>query len=373
MMRDDSIARELARLPVPEHRPTFFDDLRTRLGEDARPRRTWLRLPYAVAGAAAVAALAVLVVELTTRAEPASAVDVRAAVDHALATVDTIQGMLVVREHLAGGELRWRFVLDTRGDFWAAAEPEGPVWAYDAREGVERNSDAGSFTVRRGIAPGPPDATSSAWMVQRDLGAVVRALDAAGDASVEEIDYGGRPAWRLETQTQNAGELREVTVDRETGVPVRDVRTYRGTRSEWRIDGLEANVAVHRDAFQLPPTGGQQVTAHDYGFRPTALGDVQAAVGYRPLVPSWVPAGYERTNVAVARSTRPTGSEQRPNPPSRHVVSIAYRRGLDLLVVTTRRIAADRSRWTDPVTVGEPSRAPAAVSLRGGPVAGGRV
>jgi hypothetical protein len=69
-------------------------------------------------------------------------------------------------------------------------------------------------------------------------------------------------------------------------------------------------------------------------------------------------------------SSRPTGNEQRQNPPSRDVVSIAYRRGLDELVVTTRRIGRDRSLWSDPVTVGDVSRAPERVTLTHGPLAG---
>jgi hypothetical protein len=278
---------------------------------------------------------------------------VRAAVTRALATVDRLGGILVVREHAAGGELRWRFVLDARGNFRAAAQPSGPVWAYDAAGGVERNSDEGLFTVRSGIAPGPPDPTSSAWMVQRGLGAVVRALAAAGDASVRELEYRGRPAWLLRTGTQNAGETREVTVDRETGIPVRDVRTYRGTRSEWRIDELTVGGAVDSAAFRLAPRPRQEVTRFDHGFERTTLAGARAAVGYDPLVPDWVPPGFARVEVAVARSSRPTGNEQRQNPPSQDVVSVAYRRGLDEIVVAARR---GRIRSRSATSAGRPSR-----------------
>jgi hypothetical protein len=368
--RDPTLAAQLERLPVPEHADDFFTSLRARLDDAPARRRRRFGLPYlgaAAAVAAGVAALAVL--DLTRGGETASAADVRAAVTRALATVDRLGGILVVREHAAGGELRWRFVLDARGNFRAEAQPSGPVWAYDAAGGVERNSDEGLFTVRSGIAPGPPDPTSSAWMVQRGLGAVVRALAAAGDASVRELEYRGRPAWLLRTGTQNAGETREVTVDRETGIPVRDVRTYRGTRSEWRIDELTVGGAVDSAAFRLAPRPRQEVTRFDHGFERTTLAGARAAVGYDPLVPDWVPPGFARVEVAVARSSRPTGNEQRQNPPSQDVVSVAYRRGLDEIVVTTRRIGARRAAWSNPVAIGDLSRPPEQATLARGPLA----
>jgi hypothetical protein len=370
--RDPLLAEELERLPVPEHSEEFFPSLRTRL--EHRPPRTWQlgRLPYVgAAAAAAAAAIAFAVADLTGGAERASAAEVRNAVAHALSSADRLGGVLAVREHASGGELRWRFLLEANGDFRAEALPTGPVWAYDAAENVERNSDEGLFTVRSGIAPGPPDSTSSDWMIQRGLGAVVRALDAAGDASVREVEYRGRPAWVLVTHTQNEGEIREIVVDRHTGVPVRDVRTFRGTRSEWRIDDLQVGYAsTDGPAFRLKRRPDQQLTRYDHGFRRSTLVEAAGAVGYEPLVPAWLPAGYERAEVAVARSSRPTGNEQHQNPPSRDVVSVAYRRGLDEIVVTTRRVGRDRSAWSDPVAIGDPSRPPARTTLSAGALAG---
>ena len=71
-------------------------------------------------------------------------------------------------------------------------------------------------------------------------------------------------------------------------------------------------------------------------------------VGYRALVPEWLPDGFERGEVAVADRARPTGGEAHRNPESREVVSVRYRRGLDELVVTTRRAIPAPSAWQRP-------------------------
>lgn len=370
--RDPHIAEELARLPVPEHLPGFFDRTRSALearAPRARPRRAprlrWAAAAALVSGGVVVGAA----LTLSTRADQASAADVRRAVQRALGSVDRIGGVLVVRE--SGGETRWRFTLDADGDFSARALAQPVTFAYSAGEHVERILDTGQLTERTGVAPGPPDSQSSAWMVQRGLGSVVRALAAAG-AGVEEVTYGGREAWLLRTRTQNSGERREVTVDRDTGVPVRDVvRRGAAVGYEWRIDGLR--VDGPDPPATLRPRQGADVTRWDNGFRYVALGGAAPLVGYAPYVPAWLPDGFRVSDVAVARRSRPTGNEQSQNPPSRDVVSIALSRGLDRLVVTTRRVGTDRTTWSDPVAIGDLSRRPRAVQLERGPLAGARV
>jgi hypothetical protein len=367
--RDTELAAELQRLPVPEHGAGFWDDLRTSLdaAPAARRRAALPRLRWLAPAAAVMCAVAIAVVSLSTEAETATAADVRQAVEHALGSIDRIGGVLVVRE--SSGETRWRFTLDADGDFSARALAQPVTFAYSAAEGVERNLDTGNLTERTGVAPGPPDSQSSAWMVQRGLGSVVGALAAPG-GEVEEVQYGGRDAWLLRTHTQN-GETREVTVDRATGVPVRDV-IRRGGRVafEWRIDDL----SVGGDPpATLAGRGGDDVTRWDNGFRRVASDDVEATVGYAPYLPSTLPAGFSLAEIAVAAHSRPTGNEQHQNPPSRDVVSALARRGLDTVVVTTRRVGADPGAWSDPVAMGDLSRAPRVVRLGRGPLAGARV
>jgi hypothetical protein len=75
-------------------------------------------------------------------------------------------------------------------------------------------------------------------------------------------------------------------------------------------------------------------------------------VSYRPLVPAWTPDGYKLAEVAVAREAGPTGKEA-GNPPSRMVVSLSYRRGIDQFLVTTRLASGPAERWSDPLATGE--------------------
>ena len=361
MDRDDTVGTALRELPVPEHLPGFDERLRHRLSTPHR-RLSLRRLALAGGVAAAAAAVLALAIGLPGDSNVASAAQVRDAVARGLSSTAALSGIAVDRE--AGGESRWRFLLVPDGSFRITSLDNGSVLAYDADANVETYSDGPVFVRRVGIAPGWPDSDAAPWVVQRGLGSVVATL--ADDATVREIDYAGRPAWLLTTVTGNAGETRDITVDRETGIPVRDER-FRNSRpaGEWRIDKLAATAfdpGYSGDNFQLRRRPGQDpATTYDMGFRRTTLKQVGDA-----LVPAWVPPGFRLAEVATAKRSRPTGSEQRPNPESRDVVSLAYRRGLQELTVTTRLIGADRTRWSDPVTAGILSEAPTPITFRFG-------
>jgi hypothetical protein len=362
---DRELGARLRGLDVPEHRQGFAAELERRLAR-RRPRaRLW-----ALAAAAALAAIAtaVAVLAFPRDSDVASAAEVRAAVSEGMGSAGSVSGVFVNQEQ-RNAENRWRFVLDESGSFRIdGLGPNNPtVLAYDSRSNVETWSDLGIFTRRTGLAPGAPDSAPASWVVQRGLGAVVAALVAAPDAGVEEITYAGRSAWLLRTPTGNPGEEQLITVDRETGIPVRDERLRGGKfAGEWRIEGLRVSPAGAKAVFRLQPGRDQQQTTYDMGFRRVSLPDVEAAAGYKPLVPAWVPDGYRLAEVAVASSSRPTGDEQRQNPESRHVVSLRYDRGLDHLVVTTRLTGPDHSRWGDPLTGSSAqARRPDDVSLAG--------
>jgi hypothetical protein len=368
-VRDQELGLALRALDVPEHGPDFFPELRERLVR--RRRFAWPRLLPAAAAVAAAVVVAVLAFDATRTTDVASAAEVRAAVANALTSVSALSGVVRVRE--GRGEVRWRFLLTDRGDFRLKGLDHPTDLAYDAGEHVERYSDVGYFTERSGVAPGWPDSDSGDWVVQRGLGSAVRALDADGDPEVRETTYDGRPAWTLVTDTGNAGEVREITVDRETGVPVKDVVRFRGRLvQEWRLEGLRVNPPVGPDAFRLERRPNQALTRYDSGFRRVALADVEGEVGYSPLLPRWLPEAFVRSDVAVAARSRRTGYEQDQNPVSRHVVSISYRRGLDEVVVTTRLVGDDRSAWTDPVAMGILSRPPEPVTIPSGVLEGAR-
>ena len=186
-----------------------------------------------------------------------------------------------------------------------------------------------------------------------------------------EIQYRQRPAWQVRVPTGNPGEERLIVVDRETGIPVRSALFRNGVAgAEWRIDQLRVNGPAD-ESFRQTPSSGQTPMRYDMGFRRVELEDVADRVGYRALVPEWLPDGFERGEVAVADRARPTGGEAHRNPESREVVSLRYRRGLDELVVTTRRAIPAPSAWQDPVLGSAPmGRAPERVTFRDGALEG---
>lgn len=285
--------------------------------------------------------------------------------------------MLVFDGPEKGDERRWRFTLTAEGDFRLIGPTDEERIAYDASTGVARSvqtsaslgGDTLFYAVRRGVAPGPPDQGPPTWIIPDQFGAFVRALLAAEDPRVREIAYEGRPAWRLEIDAvPNAivpdfsGDRFEITVDRKTGIPVRVLETKNSAfLSEVRIENLALNADLPPHTFRLAFPHGAEVMRSDDGFRRVTLGEVAGIVGYAPLVPARVPAGYELAEAAVAREAFPTGSEA-GNPPSRMVVSLSYRRGLDQFLVTTRlsRVPSEvepelppAEVWGDPLATGE--------------------
>jgi hypothetical protein len=377
--RDLELGTALRRLDVPDHAPSFFDDLERALRVEAAPRRPQraprrrlqLRWGMRIAAAAAVVAVGVAVFGLPggerapsiAGTQVASAAVVKAHVRSSLEALRSLSGVIVADGTAQGEPRRWRFALDATGDFRLEGPSPGEWIAYDASTGVvrsaQRSASMGGDTLfyaeRSGVAPGAPDQGPPTWLLPDELGAYVRALFAAGDARVQEIRFDGRPAWRVDVPTvpnrlvpSFSGDRLEVTVDRETGIPVRVVESKAGaTLRELRIEQLAVDGALPGDTFRPSFPAGAEVMRSDDGFHRVALGDVSGTVGYAPLVPALVPDGFALAEVAVATEAAPTGAG---NPPSRMVVSLAYRRGLDRFVVTTRE-AGDGS-WSDPLAPG---------------------
>jgi hypothetical protein len=394
--RDEELGAALRELEVPEHGPGFHAELHRRLAEERtaslgaarrsrRTDRTWLRWAVRMAAVAAVAAIVLVAIgiprtERTPRIagpEVATAAQIRAKVREALATMRNLSGMLVFDGPEKGDERHWRFTLTAAGDFRLNGPSDKERITYDASAGVARSAQTSAsiggntlfYAVRRGVAPGPPDQGPPTWIMPDQFGAFVRALLAAKDPRVRAIAYEDRPAWRLEIDAipnaivpEFSGDRFDITVDRRTGIPVRVLETKDGAfLSEVRIENLAVNADLPPHTFRLRFPPGADVMRSNDGFRRVPLDEVAGIVGYAPLVPARVPAGYELAEVAVARESAPTGSEA-GNPPSRMVVSLSYRRGLDQFLVTTRlaQVPAEGepelppSRvWGDPLATGE--------------------
>jgi hypothetical protein len=369
--RDEWLGELLRELDVvPEHRPRFHAELRSRLREERRVarRRSAVRWGSRVAAVAAAATVAVVLIGLPGSKSPslggpqaASAEIVRSQVRAALTTLHSLSGTLSASGPRETGG-RWHFDLDASGDLRLEGPQPGDVITYDARTAIVRSAQHSAsvggttlfYAERTGVAPGPPDQGPPTWVLPEQYGALVRAALADTPSSVAEIAYHGRPAWRLELDTTpNAivpalsGDHLSITVDRQTGMPVRIVESKRGAiLRELDIDNLTVDGALPASTFELAFPAGVDVMRSDDGFQRVSLGEVATTVGYRPLVPAWIPDGYRLADVAVAREAAPTGRGG-GNPSSRMVVSLSYRRGLDEFLVTTR--VRGEGSWSDPL------------------------
>ena len=423
--RDTELGAALRALPAPEHAPGFFEALQAELeaaagfpaataglpATDLPPagraddvvvplhggRRRWRRQTLRFAVVAAAAGVIGVAVGANLSGPPSvtpgddqprvvavSAVEVAQKLQAALSSVETLRGTLVFRD--VDGEVRSSFVVTNDGDFRQSGITRREELAYDATTGVERSyfidpagPDFGG--ERRGISPGQPDESPSDWVLQRELGSTVRAILAQDTAlTVTTTTYDGRDAWQLDTDVapnniSGGGDHLAITVDQETGYPVRVVETVKGAFfRELQLTELVANSGeVDRAEFTLEFPPGVEVSRFDAGWkRLSSLDQVQALTGYAPLVPSAdaLPEGFELRQISTVNKAGGTGVEGL-NPLTREAVSLAYHRGLDRILVTTRLrgpIVDGRepgsspgqcteclgdSSWSDPLASGE--------------------
>jgi hypothetical protein len=410
-LRDEVLGAALRELEAPEHRPEFYPELHRLLAQEnaaRRRERRWLpqvRWVPRVALVAALVAVAVLAYDAFRSeqgerpfvgVEVATAAEVQQTVRTALARAHTLTGELVVRGRRYRNAYGWddparfQFALTARGDFRLTGLTVDENIAYDAGKGIQRSLNPSASLggegplfahVRTGVAPGPPDEGPSDFVVQNDFGAFVRALLAAHDPAVRETMHEGRPAWRLEVSApvnrivpEFTGDRFAIWVDQETGIPVRVLETKNGRAlAELRIEKLVVDRPLGADTFTIEFAEDAEVTRSDSGFRRIELDEAVARVGYNPLVPAWLPEGYRSAEVAALPGTgSPTGVEG-GNPPSTDVVSLSYRRGLDQMLVTTRRrdVAGWPHAWSDPLATGEGYRdRPESVILGRGTLSG---
>lgn len=230
-------------------------------------------------------------------------------------------------------------------------EAGGGGEAYDAAGGTQRAlSPEGHITERRGMAPGPPDLSRPGNV--NELSRLLLDLDAA---VVSDSTYEGEPAWVVQGRLRapRSALLAEevaLTVDRAKGMVVRGVGTTNGAITmEVRLRDLVVDPPVEASQFAPPATAGAEVS-EDGGFRRLDLEEVVKVAGYQPLVPTQLPEGYQLREVAFAERASRTGSDGHQNPPSRKVVSLAFHRGFDRIVVSMRLRGTrkDAQAWQNP-------------------------
>jgi len=313
---------------------------------------------------------------------------VRSRVADALASLETLRGEITVECEISYGlclppenggrtTLRSSFVTTAAGDERVTGMDHTEDVAFDAAtrtqqsvvdQGIVRGSEVTNLPA------GAPDFEARSSSLRRGFGSMVRAfLDDTSDVPVIDVVEQGRDAWLLRTPVapnklagpgRSADQL-EVVVDRQSGFPLRITQSLQGVfLHEVRLSGLVVDEPVEPGAFTLDFPPGIEVFRRDAGFRQVTLDQAEGVVGYRPVLPTDVPAGFELAEVTATAQGRPTGTEGM-NPPAAGVVSVAYRRGFDKVVVTTRLAegvpgcpralpgSSPGPCWDDPLATGE--------------------
>lgn len=397
--RDERLGAALRRLEVPDHGPDFHPRLMARLEQEAarhpgsprRPRWTGPYMLTAVAAAVVVVALATTTIlrgdgDLQPGPEPEliTASVVRAKVAGALASLKTLQGEVTVECAIFTGTcsptddggrttMSSSFVTTAAGDerITGLGSTDDAAFSSVTRTYRQITSTGGGVQGQEitNVAAGPPDAFRRS-VLRREVASVVRAfLTDSSDVPVTDTVEEGRDAWRLVTPVVvnklagpgGSGDQLEVVVDRQTGFPLRVTETLQGRfLQEIRLSNLVVDKPVDPSTFELAFPPGVRVFHQDVGFQRVTLDQAAAIVGYRPVLPTDLPAGFELTEVTAAAQGGQTGSEGM-NPPAAGVVSVAYRRGFDQIVVSTRKTGdaspcgprSAVSCWGDPMSSGE--------------------
>lgn len=366
--RDGRLGAALRRLPVPEHRPGFWDDVDAALAGDDRPvvrldeertrRRRWAA-PLTAAAAAVTLVVAATGAVLWTGSSGDGQVGVAgrpgaaatpalfsAAYDHTVAAGDA-------------GSRRWELAVAADGSYrWTAADGRDD-YAYDAAAGeateLHRGGAAGDYTAAAGgVPPGGPDQRIVRPEPLGPLADVVAALGRAGDDRVLAVEAAGRPAWRYDGPVApnrlgpGSPDRAVATVDRATGVLL-ELRLTSGGRpvEELAAVSVEVSDEVDRSRFRLDVPAGLDGPDTAIGFERRTLEELPGLVDYPVLVPGDVPGGFTLDAVTVNRvEPSPTGPEGM-NPAVVDVVALRWRDGFSTFTVTLRP-AGSNSAWDDP-------------------------
>jgi hypothetical protein len=225
---------------------------------------------------------------------------------------------------------------DSSGSYLLRREDGRREVAYDAATGTRSERTValdGSISVTRdtGLAAGPPDPSGlDASMPDTELGAALRGLATVTDREAAKGTVGGRPVWRLDGPLERTGgdepNHAELVVDRVRLEPV-SVELTDGNRVVRSLHFDKVDFTVGPAGSLQVDTKGAQVQTVDHGFRRATLRDAIAAVGNRPLRPTYLPPGYELVDLAVDDA--------------HGVVSLHYQRGMQHLTVSTRPAGPD--------------------------------
>jgi hypothetical protein len=395
-IRDRELGEKLQAIAEPEHGPENWYQMRLRVAaaaDERQPRAGFgarlrcalgtrrLRIAFAAAAFAAVAAAAVLFgLPRAPGPEPVNAREVLKRALNAWSSGRTWQADAVTKVahwNMSAGThhydvTRYHLVRSADGSYHVTQLGQtqhggsGPMTSrrvtddqvYDASTGVYRRYTPGrGLVVVKDYPLGPPDRWASP-LTGVDFGATGRALQAAGAFKLEETVVDGRPAWTAtcsqialagpSSPTDDEGwPTYKVTTDKQTWLPVRIQLVEQGVlRAELRYLNVRVNEPLPKDAFTLRSMQGLSSRHLDRGFRRVTLDEARALAAVTPLVPGFVPSGYDLAHVAVARRALTANHLVR----ARHVFALQYTHGFDALTVSTRTVVgAYFSADDDPV------------------------
>jgi RNA polymerase sigma factor (sigma-70 family) len=224
-----------------------------------------------------------------------------------------------------------------------SADTERSV-AYDATSDVRReravtDGPAGPLVVAReatGFAGGTPDtAPEDIDLVTADVRAALRAVRGEERRLAESSSVGGRRVWalsaKLPADRPDGADTVRLSVDQDELLPVEVVVSADGEPIRLtNFRDVVPNEEAPREMFTLAFGPDDPLEKIGHGFAPLLLADVAGTVGFEPLQPTYLPAGFTLDTARVRLADK--------------VVSLRYERGFEQVVVSTR---------PSPVRVGE--------------------
>jgi hypothetical protein len=334
-----------------------------------------LRRVVAMGAVCALALIAITKFRSTPDQAPQSlpAATLAGDVTDAWSAAQTMQGVAATTTYDAAGQpvvADASFAIGVDGSYRFHRDDGTFDLAYDAATDTRRQitSDGTQTTgvEETGLAPGPPDQTAAHGLPFVDeLAVAISAWRTDPDVTVRASTVGGRPVWIADADVPaerfggpGLPDHVTVTVDQETSHVLRLTRTAAGKPfDDVELRDVVVDQPLAPDALTLTFPESVQVTTFSYGFeRLRSVDEITPAIGYTIGTPSDLPPGFELAAVAVAPApgavaggTGVATGAGGSNPPSEDVVSLSYRHGLELLVITARRMGGGGpAAWSDP-------------------------
>lgn len=408
---DRELTSALRALPVPEHTDDFFDRLRGRLVAESldsngapsdvthlsavrraagtrRPQRLRRLLTMATAPAAAVACFALVVGGAVVARKagdggsgqlqqqsvalvggkkvPRQLVSVAPYAPAKHGVRIAFKKVDIDRDHPARPEItsEYEATVSEAGDYRITRRHKPLEIVHSAKTSrrlMYLPGDDSPLQDQFGLSNGPPEPEPSTpdRALSRDLGAAVRAIAVLHPERVTKTTHLGREALVLQQPIELSDfpvDSIKYVVDVKTGFPLQIVQTNQGAfYREMNVTAI-ADVPLDQSAFEFVGESGLAPAPVDRGHRDVTLDEAAQRTQHAPLVPSWAPKGYRLTRVTLAPELAKL--DDNGNPPSREVVSLLYRRGLDTFTVTTRLTSPTPDEplpyWSNPLLHGTP-------------------